>query len=251
MKKLIMILAVLLCAGCAAQAKDEYYAIDHFYFKEEGDAFVAAFNKTTVDMYNWYKSIEGEDGVYILHSDHYDDALLEEWRSYHVFDNIPEKGFRYFAVSENYLRDRGYELTKADSEKVRSGVRLYLLPDSMPEEERTLMEAFLKEDALHGLNGDPMIPTVFEAEHAIEFRTYHFEGTLETENEGGIKDPVIYVCSSANMRYFESESLIATGKTDSYIKLTKEAYERFVKNSLPEELKERQITFLPLDRIRN
>ena len=251
MKKLLILLLLMMCTGCASKADSQYYAIDHFYFREEGDAFVTAFNKTTVDMYNWYKSIEGEDGVYILHSDHYDDALLEEWRSYHVFDNIPEKGFRYFAVSENYLRDRGYVLTEADSEKVRSGVRLYLLPDSMPEEERTIMEAFLREDALHGLSGDPMIPTVFEAEHAIEFRTYHFEGTLETENEGGIKDPVIYVCSSANMRYFESESLTATGKTDSYIKLTKEAYERFVKNSLPEELKERQITFLPLGRIRN
>ena len=251
MKKLLILFLLLMCIGCASQADDQYYAPDHFYFKEEGDAFVSAFNKTTVDVYNWYKSIEGEEGVYILHSDHYDEQLLSDWKRNLSYANIPEKGFWYFVVSENYLRDRGYELSKEESGKLKAGVRLYLLPEVMPEEERAVMEAYLREDALHYLGKDSLIPTAFEADPAFEFVTYRFEGRLETEEDDEIKDPVIYVCSSANMRWFESESLIATGKRDSYIKLTKEAYERFVRNSFPEELRERKLTFLPLNKIRN
>ena len=53
------------------------------------------------------------------------------------------------------------------------------------------------------------------------------------------------------MRYFESESLIATGKADSYIKLTEEAYRKHVKDHLPEELKNRNVTFLPISKINN
>ena len=250
-KKLLVIIVLILCAGCSSPSGDEYYAIDHFCFKEEGKEFEEAFAKTTVDVYNWYKSIEGEDGVYILHSDHYTEDLLDSWRAHKIYDNVPEKGFWYFAVSENYLRDRGYALSEEDSEWIHSGGRLYLLPGSMPEEELEVMKEYLKEEALYGLTGDPMIRTVFELDPKIEYRIYSFDGTLETEEDGEINDPVIFVCSSENMKFFESESLIATGKRDSYIKLTKDAYERFIKNGFPEEFKERKITFLPLSKIKN
>ena len=242
---------LLLGAGCSSKAVPPYYAVDHFYFEEEGEAFKEAFEKTTVDMYRWYQSIEGEDGVYLLNSSYYDDELLHQWKSSQIYDSVPEKGFWYFAVSENYLRDRGFELSSEDIEYIRSGRRLYLLPASMPEEERSVMEKYLEEQSLYGLNGHPLIPTAFESAPAFTFMTYHSDVTLETENDGEIQDPVIFVCSCENMKYFESESLIATGRTDSYIKLTEEAYQKYVKNGYPEELKERKITFLPLHRISN
>ena len=41
----------------------------HFYIGEEGEAFQAAVRQLTVDVFDWYRSIEGEEGVYVLHSD--------------------------------------------------------------------------------------------------------------------------------------------------------------------------------------
>ncbi len=251
MKKLLIVFLLLLCAGCSGKENDKYYAIDHFYCPEEGEAFKNAFAEMTVDVYNWYKSIEGADGVYILHSDHYTEDLLDSWRENRIYENVPEKGFWYFCVSENYLRERGYELSGEDSEWIRAGGRLYLIPGTMPSDEQDVMEKFLREDAFYGINGVSLIKTIFETDRKISFKMYEFDGTLETGEDGEIKDPVIYVCSSENMKYYESESLIATGKRDSYIKLTKEAFQEYVENGLPEELKEREITFLPLSKIKN
>ena len=251
MTKILIIFLLLICAGCSPVSDDKYYAIDHFYFYEEGDEFKTAFNKATIDVYNWYSGIEGEDGVYILHSEHYNDELLDSWRDNRVFGNIPDKEFWYFAVSENYLYNRGYELNKDDKQLIRAGVRLYLLPDKLSKEEGDQMKEFLKEDALYGLIAEPLIKTSFETDQEIEFKTYHSDISLETEEEGEIRNPIIFVCSSENMRFFESESLIATGKKDSYIKLTRDVYEKYAGDNLPEKLKERSFAFLPLNKIKN
>ena len=250
MKKILTAVLLAMCTGCT-RADSRYYAIDHFYFQEEGDAFREAFAEASIQLYDWYRSIEGNDGVYILHSEHYTDDLLDLWRDNQIYAPVPEKGYWYFAVSEHYLRERGFALSPQESEAIRSGVRLYLLPDTLSQDEQNTMEAHLRTVAVYGLNGSPMIETSFESDPKVSCRTYHFEGTFETEEDGEITNPVVYVCSSENMKYFESESLIATGKKDSYIKLTKEAYEKYVQNGFPEELKDRQITFLPLSQIRN
>ncbi len=250
MKKTAVLFWVLSVTGCSAAA-DEYYVIDHFYIGEDGDAFRTAFEQLTVDTYHWYCTVEGEDGVYLLHTDDYSGELLDQWRTYEVYAHVPENGFWYVTASVNYLTDRGLELSDEEKQMVQDGVRLYLLPDSLSETEAETMRLFLQEDALYGLDGGSLIDTVFSRERQTAFRTYRFDGTIESMSEGEIRDPVIYVCTGANMKYFESESLIATGRNDSYIKLTAEAYERFAKDGLPEELKEREVTFLPLHKVRN
>ena len=59
-------------AGCAAGAPESgYYAIDHFEIRGEGEVFREAMDSLTVSTYEWYKLIEGEDGVYIMHYDLY------------------------------------------------------------------------------------------------------------------------------------------------------------------------------------
>ena len=241
---------MLLAAGCSS-ANDKYYAIDHFYIAEEGDAMREIFNQLTVDTYNWYRSVEGEDGVYILHSDHFTQDILEDWRTYHVYENIPEEDFWYFVVSENYLEDIGFELTEEQKDMINKGIRLYLLPDTLDDAQKETMRKYLEEEAVYGLEIPPMIPTVFQENPETAFMTYHFEKGLDSVTEGEIQNPVIYVASCGNMKYFESESLIATGKADSYIKLTKEAYEKHVRDSFPEELKNRNVTFLPVSKINN
>lgn len=250
MKKTMTALLVLMMAGCSA-SNDRYYAIDHFYISEEGEAFKEIFNKLTVDTYNWYRSIEGEDGVYILHSDHFTQDILEEWRTYQAYETIPEEEFWYFAVSENYLEDIGFEVTEEQKKMIHDGIRLYLLPDAMTDEQEETMRKFLQEEAEYGMDIPPMIPTVFHENRETAFMTYSFDGGLDSVTEGEISSPVIFLASCENMKYFESESLIATGKTDSYIKLTKEAYDKYVKASFPEELKNRNVTFLPISKINN
>lgn len=242
MRKTGLILA-LTCffAGCSANY--DYYIIDHFYIPEEGDAFRKSFDEMTIDTYNWYKSIEGEDGVYILHSDYYSDDLLQEWKENHLYQSVPDKGFCYFVVSENYLKDRGYALSEEQSAMIHEGVRLYLLPDTLTDEEIDTMQSFLEEDALMGLDGDTLIDTAFRKKRQISFASYHFEETLETTAEEDVSNPVIYVATCENMKYFEAESLAATGADDGYIKLTDDAFRKYADHALPEKLQKKKVTF--------
>lgn len=250
MRKALAALAVLaVLSGCSG--KDEYYAIDHFYIPEEGDAFRSAFNQLTVDTYNWYAGIEGEKGVYIVHYDLYSKELMQEWIDAGIYRSVPLDDLKYLVCSPNYLEDSGIDLSDEDKDLIGRGVRVYLLPESLTDEEREAITAFLTEDAIQGLRDHELIPTAFSRNPMLEFRTYHFDGTMNTLSDGEVKDPVIYVASTANMRYFESESLIATGAKDGYIKLTAEACRQYAGNNLPKELQDRKVTFKGLSRIGN
>ncbi|MFI3125959.1 hypothetical protein ODU07_10930 [Streptococcus suis] len=76
------------------------------------------------------------------------------------------------------------------------------------------------------------------------FETYHYDGGLDSLTQGEIKNPIIYVATTQNMKFIESESLIATGIEDGYIKLTEEAYTKYVRKQFPENLKKNQVTFI-------
>ena len=241
MKRLLLLLLSLTLLACSA-ASDAYYAIDHFWISEEGDAFRESFETLTVATFEWYQGIEGEEGVYVVHYDHYSEELLREWQDIGYFETVPDSAVSYLVASPNYLADSGLALSSEDLELAASGVRLYLLPESLSDGEAAVMEAFLTEDALRGLDGGSLIDTTFARDRRIEFRRYSFDGTFKTFSEGEVADPVIYVATCANMRYFESESLIATGLADGYIKLTADAYERYA-HDLPDEMEERQVTF--------
>ncbi len=250
MRKALAALAVLaVLSGCSG--KDEYYAIDHFYIPEEGDAFRSAFNQLTVDTYNWYAGIEGEKGVYIVHYDLYSKELMQEWIDAGIYRSVPLNDLKYLVCSPNYLEDSGIDLSDEDKDLIGRGVRVYLLPESLSKEETAAITAFLTEDALQGLRDHELIPTAFSCNQRMEFRIYRFDGTLDTLSDGEVKDPVIFVAGTDNMKFFEAESLIATGVKDSYIKLTAEAYRQYAGSSLPKELKERKVTFKGLSRIRN
>ena len=242
----LIIMTALMVAGCSSNY--DYYIIDHFYVPEEGDAFRQSFDELTADTYNWYQSIEGEDGVYILHSDYFDKDLLQEWKDYHIYQTVPDEGFRYFVVSENYLKDKGYTLSREQSEMIHEGVRLYLLPDTLSADEAEVMQSFLKEDALLGLDDDTLIDTDFRKNKEIAFASYHFEGNLDTFTDEKVLDPVIYVASCENMKYFEAESLVATGTDDGYIKLTENAYRKYADKNLPQQLLDKKLTFSGIDK---
>ena len=85
---------------------------------------------------------------------------------------------------------------------------------------------------------------------SVRRNIHHFDGTLEVPGGDEIKDPVIFAASTANMKYFEAESLIATGISDAYIRLTEEACNKYAKD-LPKELKDKKVTFLGLSSMTN
>ena len=254
MKKAVLILLAVLAllVGCSGgKPESRYYAIDHFCIEEEGDAFRESAESLTVAVFEWYKSIEGSDGVYLMHCDHYTEDVLEEWRFYGVYENVPNSGFHYYVASPNYLAERGMPLSREEEELIRRGVRCYLLPDTMSEEDAAQMRAYLMEDALWGLDGETRIETAFQSNREIFFGTYSPNVTLEIPGGGVTADPVLYVASTENMKFFESESLLATGVTDGYIRLTEEAYRLYAGKNLPEEMQEKQVTFLNESRIKN
>ena len=256
MKKLmVLILSVIILisvSGCGAGGShDKYYSIDHFYIKEEGEAFRNSYNELVKDTYDWYKSIEGNNGVYIIHFEQFPKELLKEWKDNGYMENIPENDLDYYTASVNYLEDNGLSFSEQEKQMIQEGVRYYLLPDTLSESEIQAMKLYLNEDALYGLEGETLTDTAFRHNKRIEFRTYHFDGALEVPGGEEIRNPVIYVASTSNMKYFEAESLIATGLSDAYIRLTEEAYNEYAKNSLPAELKNKKVTFLGLSKISN
>lgn len=253
MKKLtalICSLILLIALSACGSGHDKYYSIDHFYIKQEGDAFREEYNELVQDTYNWYKTIEGKDGVYIIHFEQYSKELLNEWKDSGYMENVPENDLDYYVASVNYLEDRGLPFSDEEKQMIAEGVRYYLLPDTLSDSELQAMKLYLTEDALQGLDEETLTDTVFRHDREIEFRTYHFDGTLEVPGGNEIKHPVIFAASTANMKYFEAESLIATGISDAYIRLTEEACNKYAKD-LPKELKDKKVTFLGLSSMTN
>lgn len=192
----------------------DYYSLIEFYY--EGD-----FKKFYMDAYNWYKKIENNEGVYLIHTTYLDNMVLDIWRENQVYNSIPDKAFWYFIASPSYIKNIGINISDEEITNAKDGVRLYLLPDTLSEEEMKKMKLYLEEDALKNAK-ESSIKTTFTKEQEIKFITYtpdrnYFTWYSEKGQPLVDKAPVIYVCTSENMKYFESESLIATG-LDSYVK---------------------------------
>ena len=181
----------------------DLYALKEFFF--EGD-----FGEFRSDMYEWYKSVEREDGIMLCNESFYDKELLDGWRSNNVYENVPEEEFRYIAASPSYLDEIGVKPLDGNIDKAWEGVRLYLLPNSLDHNAAEKMKVFLAEDAQRDADYGG-ITNGFTERREVEFLEYAAED-----------DTVYYVCTTENMTSFESESLFATGE-DSYIKLRDES----------------------------
>lgn len=54
------------------------------------------------DMYDWYKSVENSDGVYIVNTTYYSDDVLNYYE-----EGASLEPFWYFTLSPNYLNELG------------------------------------------------------------------------------------------------------------------------------------------------
>ncbi|WP_125981124.1 hypothetical protein [Bifidobacterium goeldii] len=182
------------------------------------------------EVYDWYTSIEGKDGVYIANTRHFNTGLLAQWKG--LYEQVPEQAFWYFIASPNYLNDQGFDLDPDTAARAEAGERMFLIPDTMDSAEQERMRGYLTETSMKYKDWTSSIHTTFMDAGKIGFATYHpstplFTWSDDLSQPAETTDPVILVATGADMTPFEAESLGATGLTNSYVKLSETAAQRY------------------------
>lgn len=208
---------------------NNYCSLSEFYY--DGD-----FKEFNRDVYNWYKNVENENGIYIVNTSYYDSDILNIWRENKIYNSIPDKPFWYYTVSPSYLKQMNISIDDKEITDAENGIRLYLIPDTMTADEIEMTEKYLQEDAIkNALESD--IQTAFTENPQVRIIKYTPNGEYFTFPSNKGEDittdaPVIYVCTCENMKNFENESLIATG-IDSYVKFENmNAAEKLINNEI-------------------
>jgi len=170
------------------------------------------------DMYAWYASHEHDEGVLLVKATYYGDVTIQAFLNEGPY---PEP-FWYLAASPSYLRLIGIDVSDADVAKAESGLRVYLLPESLDPARAEALQRLLTE--AHKPR-DSNIVTAFTENPAYEFVTYDgsrqlFTWSTDAEQPAMTDAFVIAVVTANNMIPFESESLVASGLENSYIKLS-------------------------------
>ena len=169
------------------------------------------------ELYAWYAEHEHDEGVYLANTSFYGQASIQ---AYAGADATLEP-FWYLAASPSYLGEIGLDVSDDLIEKAERGTRVYLLPESLSATEKEEMEEFLTASRKVY---DSDITTAFMENPTYEFTSYDASNELftwSTDSElpteaGGF---VIAIVTSENMVPFESESLIASGLENAYVKL--------------------------------
>lgn len=214
-------------AKIAEQWKDvsDYMVLNKISIGEDTDTFTGRSNQLNEDIYNWYSDMANEEGVYIVNTTYYSDDTLNLWNKSKIFKEIPKNAFWYFAMSPNYLEKLGVQVSEEVVREAENGVRVYLLPESMTEEEQMRIKGWIEENTVKSISeGD--IPTEFTKKPQFDYITYKsytdfFTWNTSSKFEATEKNPVIYIGTPQNMRYFETESLKANG-FNGYIKFRDE-----------------------------
>lgn len=196
-------------------------------------------NKLDEDMYKWYKSIAGKDGVYIVSSEIYDNKTLRKNRQSGEVKYVPNNPYCEFVLSPNYLKDTGNNIDPSLVKKANEGTRVYLVSNSINKQDRELIKKIIREE-----NVDKENPK------KIEFVEYTFEKKLFTWNadadyESYTDKAVVLLSTPNNMIFMEKGSLFASGLKNSYLKFTKEAKQKYINDSNLKkyELLDNKLTF--------
>lgn len=201
----------------------DYEILSDISVGEDADSFTGRSKQLDEDIYNWYSDIAGEEGVYLINTTYYDNDVLTLWKQNNLYKSIPDKPFWYFAVSPNYLEMLGIHVPDDLIQKAEKGTRVYLFPENMSETNRSQIEGWFKESTTKNLS-DGDIQTQFTKHPQFEYSTYEidtdfFTWATTSEHSAVTKEPVIYIATPQNMRYFETESLRASG-FEGYIKFS-------------------------------
>ena len=196
-------------------------------------------DKLDEDMYKWYKSIAGKEGVYIVNSAIYDNKTLRKNRQSGEIKYVPNNLYCEFVLSPNYLKDTGNNIDPSLMKKANEGTRVYLVSSSINKQDRELIKKSIREEDVDKENSKK-----------IEFVEYTFEKKLFTWNadadyESYTDKAVVLLSTPNNMIFMEKGSLFASGLKNSYLKFTKEAKQKYINDSNLEkyELLDNKLTF--------
>lgn len=216
----------------------DYQILRSISVGNDESSFAGTSKELDQDIFDWYKEIHKENGVYLVQTTYYDQEILDSWRRNEIYTTVPKDAFWYFTFSESYIRKIGINISNEILQDAENGTRVYLIPSGMTEEEKETMKSWLEESSVSGIKeGD--IETVFNTNQETEFVEYEHSDELFTwvtssTEESVCMMPVIYICTPENMTYFESESIRAIG-LDGYIKFEdKDVAEKYLDSELLE-----------------
>ena len=196
-------------------------------------------NKLAEDMYKWYKSIAGKDGVYIVSSDIYDNKTLRKNRQSGEVKYVPNNPYCEFVLSPNYLKDTGNNVDPSLVKKANEGTRVYLVSSSINKQDRELIKKSIREEDVDKEN-----PKKIEfVEHTFEKKL--FTWNADSDYESYTDKAVVLISTPNNMIFMEKGSLFASGLKNSYLKFTKEAKQKYINDSNLKkyELLDNKLTF--------
>lgn len=208
---------------------DQHILYSHTAGSDEA-SFTGQSTNYAEDFYRWYASIEKENGVSLVNSFYADQELLNQWRS--LGEEAPYREFWYMAASPSYLEKIGLEVSEEALRRAESGEQVFLLPEHFSSQDQSSFTHWLEAEAQRKGRAEQNISTAFTQNPRTHVQSYASDQpifTWGTDPRTGFlsSDVVIYIATAANMTYFESESLAASGLADSYVKLSEEAVQKY------------------------
>lgn len=189
---------------------------------DDSESILNNSNKLSEDMLAWYKSIENKNGVYIINASDYNRKILKGWKDYEVYKNIPDKPFWLFYYSPNYAKEQIPNLDSKIVDEAKKGVRVYLLPATLSQSERSKVEGWIKEE--DGKNAsDSDIKTSFVKRKKYKFVYYKpqkkfFTWSTRAKEDIVTDSPYILLTTSDNMTYMEIDNLRANTLENTLLK---------------------------------
>ncbi len=197
---------------------------------EDAASFSGQSSSYVTDFYSWYRSIEDQEGVSLVNTYYVSQQLLAHWRS--LGEQVPNREFWYMAASPSYLQQVGITVPEDAVNRAKSGQQVFLLPQHFSQNDQESIASWAQNNAVRRGKAEQSISTAFTQDPVTATANYNAAAGLFTWNsEPGqdfrSQDVLIYLATTANMTYFESESLAATGLGNSYVKLSSAAAERY------------------------
>lgn len=210
----------------------DYRILSRLLVGQDAASFNRQSKELLEDFRNWYGSIADDPDVYVVHTSYISQDLLNAYRAGGTYRAVPKEAFWEFTVSPGYLSKMDIEVDNAWVEKARSGVRVFLIPENRTEQEQQLLREMITERDTRSIRSDD-IRTVFNEKQEFAFVTYKpkdeslFSWSTKFPDLPA-RDPVILISTPENMIFRESESLLAVGLENSYLKFDGKAAEKYV-----------------------
>ena len=208
-----------------ARTRSAWQEYEGWYVVRDFELGGARFNgnpmELSEDMYSWYAEHERDDGVYLANARRFNTATIQAY----VGSDTTLEPFWYLAASPSYLERAGVDVPADLIERAEQGVRVYFLPDTLSEDEADEMRDLLVA-ARRPYESDIVTPFMESPEY--EFVSYDagkelFTWSTDSEEPVTSSGFVIAMVTAENMVPFESESLVASGLENAYVKLDERA----------------------------